>query len=217
MLSTLRKLVIAVPCIAFASVSYATIISGAVSVKLSVPFADSSPYNTVGNDTFQNTNLYGFDEGQNINITTDLNVDDVANGLGGGSGAGVLSAGTVVASHYIFFDPAASASQIGFVNFDSDILGILSSTTNLSNSDFLINTGVTYLNPAMRGLEAGDSVTITGLRQITVDWTASTPGDYVRVLTAYSPGAVNLPEPGALALMGIGLVGFGFTRKIHKS
>jgi hypothetical protein len=196
----------------------ATIISGQVTsgsgsfIKLSVPFAESNPDNTVGNDTFQNPNLYGFDEGQNILISANLNVDDLANGLGGGSGSGILSSGTTVASHYIFFDPAGTLSQEGFVDFDSDILAIISSTSNLLASDFLINTGVNYLNPSERGLETGDVVTISGMRQINVDWTASTPGDYIRVLTEYSPGAGSVPEPSVIALILGGVAGFRLVR-----
>lgn len=215
---------LAAGCLVFASVSQATIISGEVTVgsgsfiKLSVPFTESTPTNTVGNNTFQNTNLYGFDEGQNITITVDLAVDDLADGLGGGIGSGIIANGTVVASHYIFFDPAGTARQEGFVEFDSDIVGILSSTANLAASDFLINTGVTYLNPGARGLESTDTVTITGLRQISVNWLASTPGDYIRVLTEFSPGAVTpVPAPSILALMGIGLAGLGFARKSLKA
>ena len=71
-----------------------------------------------------------------------------------------------------------------------------------------------YLNPALRGLESGDSVTITGLRRIDVDWTASSPGDYVRVLTKFSPGGVGtIPEPSALALFGIGMIGLATARR----
>ena len=203
----------------------ATIVSGSVTggqsltqggtfIKLSVPFTESDPDNTVGDDTFQDPNLYGFDEGQNIDITVDIAVDILADGMGGSSGSGTLSAGSIVASHYIFFDPDGNTTQEGTVTFDSDIFGIITSTGNLSASDFLINTGVNYLNPALRGLEAGqDTVTITGLRTITVDWYASTPGDYVRVLTDFSPGAV-VPVPAAIWLFGSGLLGLiGIARR----
>jgi hypothetical protein len=202
----------------FATQASATIVTGEVTfgsgsfIKLSVPFTDSNPDNTVGNNTFQNTNLYGFDEGQNINILSDLNVEVLADGSGGSSGSGTIAAGTLVASHYIFFDPNQSAHQEGSVTFDSDILGILTSTSSLLASDSLINTGVTYQNPSLRGLEAGDSVSIIGLKMISVDWTASTPGDYVRVLTAFSPGAV--PVPAAVWLFGTALIGFvGMSRR----
>jgi hypothetical protein len=93
---------------------------------------------------------------------------------------------------------------IGTVTFNSDVLAIFTSTATLASTDFLANTGVNYLNPAQRGLEAGDSVTIIGPQEILFDTSASSPGDYVRVLTAFSP-AVAVPEPGAIALPGTGL------------
>lgn len=196
----------------FPLIGNATIISGNVSsgsgsfVKLTVPFTESTPDNTVGDDTFQNTNLYGFDEGQNIDITIDLNVDILADGIGGSSGSGIVPKDSTVASHYVFFDPALASSQVGTVTFDSQIFGIITSSNNLANSDFLINTGVNYLNPTLRGLEGGDSVSIIGLNTIEVDWTASTPGDYVRVLTDFSPGAI-IPIPAAAWLFGSALLG----------
>jgi len=208
----------------------ATIVSGAVTggqsltqggtfVKLTVPFTNSDPDNTVGNDTFEDPNLYGFDEGQNIDISVDLAVDILADGMGGSSGSGIVPMGSTVASHYIFFDPAATTggtTQVGTVSFDSDIFGIITSTSNLAASDFLINTGVTYLNPTLRGLESGDSATITGLQTITVDWRAGTPGDYIRVLTDFSPGAV--PIPASVWLFGSGLFGIvGIARRKKAS
>jgi hypothetical protein len=204
----------------FGTPASATILTGAVTsgsgsfVNLSVPFTESNPDNTVGNDTFQNLNLYGFDEGQNINILSDLFVEVLANGSGGSSGSGTIAAGTLVASHYIFFDPAGSTGQEGKVTFDSDILGILTSANSLLASDSLINTGVTYLNPTLRGLEGGDSVSIIGLSMISVDWFASTPGDYVRVLTTFSSGASAVPEPATVWLFGTALIGFvGMSRR----
>lgn len=207
----------------FSSPASATIVSGVVTggnslnqggifVKLTVPFTVSDPDNTVGNNTFQDPNLYGFDEGQNINITNDISLDILADGLGGGSGPGIVPTGSTVASHYVFFDPTGVTTQVGTVSFDSDIFGVITSTQNLLASDFLINTGVNYLNPSARGLEPGDKITITGLRTITVDWFASTPGDFVRVLTDFSPGAV-VPIPAAIWLFGSGMVGLvGFFR-----
>jgi hypothetical protein len=111
----------------------------------------------VGNNTFQSPNLFGFDEDQNILLAAPLTVD---------VGTSPIPAGTVVASHYIFFDPGPSQHVIGTVNFDSDVLAIITGTANLAASDFLANTGVNYLNPNNRGLEAGDSITISGPRQI---------------------------------------------------
>lgn len=36
--------------------------------KLTVPFTESDPDNTVGDDTFQDPNLYAFDEDQNVAV-----------------------------------------------------------------------------------------------------------------------------------------------------
>jgi hypothetical protein len=108
-----------------------------------------------------------------------------------------------VSSFYVFFDPGPSENVIGTVNFGSNILGIITSTTDLASSDFLGASGVNYLNPGSRGLEAGDSVTISGTNQIPVDVTASSPGDYVRVITAETSATTTMPEPG---LMATGLV-----------
>jgi len=107
----------------------------------------------------------------------------------------------------------ATERVIGTVNFDSDVLAIITSTTNLAASDFLEKTGVNYLSPSLRGLEAGDSVTISGTRQILFDTTASSPGDYVRVLTAFSPAAALTPEPAAPLLLGTGLLAIGVGRR----
>ena len=177
----------------------ATIVSGEVTdgislkkggrfAKLSVPFLESNPENTVGKDTFNNPNLYGFDEDQNIEIANDLVVDILPNSRG----EGVIPAGKMVASHYIFYDPRGITTQTGKVTFDSNIIGIITSSLNLSASDRLANTGVTYLSPGLRGLESSDRVSISGPRTITVDWSAGSPGDYIRVLTEFSPGAVFL-------------------------
>ncbi|MBL8173486.1 MAG: PEP-CTERM sorting domain-containing protein [Bryobacterales bacterium] len=180
---------------------------GATFIKLPVPFNQSNPINTVGNNTFQSIHLYGFDEDQNIVLGGPLNVDVVP------SGGLVLPSGATVASHYIFFDPAGTTSINGTVDFDSDIVAIITSLNNLVASDFLANTGVNYLSPGLRGLESGDSVTISGVRQIRFNTTASTPGDYVRVLTAYSPGAV--PEPGTAALF-VAAFGFAALRFVRR-
>jgi len=155
--------------------------AGGTFVELTPPLPNPyGPANSVGNDNFQSPNLYGFNESQNILITKALTVN---------VGTSPIPVGTVVASHYIFFDPGPSQQVIGEVDFDANVLGILTSTTTLAATDFLAQTGVNYLNPTARGLEAGDSATISGPRQVHVNFTASSPGDYIRVLTVTSSTA----------------------------
>jgi MYXO-CTERM domain-containing protein len=221
---TSKKAVLSLACagaltaLCWTTPAQAIVLSGNVTsgpgtfMKLTAPLANPfGPANSVGDNTFQDPNLYAFDEGQNILIPGPLAVDD----LFGPQGAGNIAGGTVVASHYVFFDPGPSTSVVGNVEFDSDILGVISSTGNLGASDFLINNGVNYLNPGLRGLEGGDTVTIDDSRHITVRWTASDPGDYIRVLTAFSPGGAATPEPvtAALGLMSLGALGLGVRRR----
>ena len=164
--------------------------------KSALPLANPlGPWNSVGYDTFEDNNLYGFDEHRNFVLPTDLFVD-----VGGGS----LPAGTTVDSHYVFLDPGRYASIVGTVDFDSDILAIITHTGHLLASDFLGNTSIYYMNHSASGLEPGDSVTIRGARQILFAATAQSPGNYFRVLTK-SSAAVTTPEPAASVLLGFGL------------
>ena len=140
---------------------------------------------TVGNDNFQDNNLRAFDEDQNIILTTELNVDIGSN----------IATGTEVASHYIVFDPEPIKTVYGYVEFDSNVLGILTTRSTLSASDLLANTDVTYLNPSARGLESGDWAIIDpdDSKMVKLYFRASSPGDCIRVLTDHSPRAVPVP------------------------
>ena len=51
----------------------------------------------VGQDNFNTDHLYAFDEDQNITLFQSIDVD-----IGGEDG--VIPAGSVIASHYVFFD-----------------------------------------------------------------------------------------------------------------
>lgn len=138
----------------------------------------------VGSDNHQSHNLFAFDEGQNLASGGPVDVNLVP-----GGGSGVLPDGTY-ASHYVFYDPINANDIIGCVTFDSDVEGVITLRANLIASDSFqdtATTGANYLSPTLRGLEAGDIVTIPSADTICVDFTASSPGDYIRVLTEFSP------------------------------
>lgn len=176
--------------------------AGAMFMKLVPPPIE------VGDNNQNDIHIFAFDEDQNIMINAPLAVD---------LGTGPVM-GDIVASHYIFFDPGPAVRIQGYIDFDADIFGVITSRPNLIASDFLANTGVTYNSPNARGLENGDEVMIVNdgngnLRRLEIDFFAGNPGDYVRVLTMESPIANQVPEPGTLAIFGLGLLGLGVARR----
>lgn len=197
----------------------ATVVGGAITGGSSLtqngvfekldPAAGFNPGNKVGNDTFQTPNLYAFDEGQNIVIPATIAVNVGTSPV----------AGDTVASHYVFFDPKGSTSQKGYVDFDAEIYGIATQTSTLAASDFLALASVDYLNPGLRGLESGDSATIdpNNAMRLLVDWTASSPGDYIRVFTKRSPSVPTVPVPAGAPLLLAALGGLGLMKRRRRS
>ncbi len=189
--------------------AFATIVTGSVTGGTSTggvfELLDPIPAGlTVGNNNQQSPNLFGFNEDQNIAITSTITVDVGTNPVNG----------NIVASHYIFFDPVLTRRIIGWVDFDADIYGIITGSANLAASDFLANTGVNYVGSTLRGLEPGDSASIdpTMANRLLINFRAGSPGDYIRVLTMRSPRA-DIPEPSMMGLLGLGLLGMVALRR----
>ena len=86
----------------------------------------------------------------------------------------------------------------------------------MAASDFLGLPGINYGDFSFRGLESNDSANYNG-GSVDINWTASNPGDWTRLITAFSPGGGGtqpLPEPTTMLLVGIGLIGLaGFRRR----
>ena len=167
--------------------------AGGVFEKLTpTPF---DPIGDVGNDNHQSHNLFAFDEGQNLASNGEVKVN-----LLPGGGSGTLPDGTY-ASHYVFYDPATGNDILGCVTFDSDIAGVITKKAELVASDDFQDTdttGANYLSPTLRGLESGDIVTIPSSDTICIDFYASSPGDYIRVLTGFSPLGQDTDDDGFL-------------------
>jgi hypothetical protein len=120
--------------------------AGGTFVKLPVSLTNPfGPANSVGNDNFQSPNLFGFDEDQNILLTAPLIVDVGTSPIPRGYNGGVISI------------PMFSQSSPVRQTWRTAIFG---------------HTGVHYVSPYLR-LEAGDSVAISGPRQILFDTVAS--------------------------------------------
>jgi len=137
---------------------------------------------SVGQDNFDTDHLYAFDEDQNIALEAAIEVD-----IGGVDGK--IAAGTVVASHYVFFD-SLNGVHHGYVYFDAPILGVAAFQDTMGATDFLASTSVDYISTELRGLDEGDYVWIDAddPHKLWVYWAGSSPGDYVRVFTMRSPG-----------------------------
>lgn len=146
--------------------------------------------------------LYGQDEMQNVVLGSDLTVNI-------GSMGTTIAAGTRISSHYIYYDPKNSMSITGRIQFDGKVLGLITERAELIASVGLGNPGVTYNHPALVGLESNDSATISATEWVSIDWKASSPGDYIRVITA-----APVPVPAAVWFLGSGLLGLvGLRRK----
>ena len=170
----------------FTSMAQAVVVDGGIirqngqgefrKLETNVPF-------DVGNDNFDDDNLYAFDEDQNILLDAPIRVD-----VGGANG--VIPAQTVVASHYVFFD-SLSGIHIGYVDFDAPILGVAAFQDTMGATDFLANTAVNYIGTDLRGLEQGDTLWVDedDPHRLWVYWAGSSPGDYVRVFTRRSVSA----------------------------
>lgn len=181
----------------------------------------------IPNPIVQNPNngyLIGWNEVQNYTLMSDLRVDRVANPsasfVGADSSGLFIKAGTVVSSHYFQWDPGAgSASTVDArIKFDSEIFAFITSDNNLFNSDtFLGLDGYDYADFGLRGLESSDITNFSAggdNRLVDISWYAASPGDWTRLVTAYSPVSA-VPEPSTYALMlgGLGLVGFMASRR----
>ena len=190
----------------------ATVISGVVTggstlasggaFNLAVP----GPGYMVGRDKQQSFDLFAFDEKQAVTLLSSLTLD-----LGG-----TILAGTTISSHYVFFDPKPLRTVRATVTFDGPVLGAMTTRAGGLFTDAVFGkAGVTYLSPPARGLERGDLASFFGNR-LSIRWSASSPGDYVRVFTLAPAPIIPEPTSWAMMLTGFAVAGFAVRRERQK-
>lgn len=216
------KLIAAASCMIFAAQGQAALIgvSGpsssfgdSASIVLSSSIVDAN------DDAAYNTAQQGFNEQQGVLLGSALSVD-----------GGTIAAGTRVDSHMIFLNsgPNNDNSLLEHFNvrwtFDGDILGVMSKSNGsleVNSSTLLGATDVAYPNSSFsaRGFETTnwtcDGSTISddcyGIfgNELNLTMRVTEPGDWIRVVTR----TVEVPEPGTLGLLGLGILALGATKR----
>ncbi|MDC8771791.1 PEP-CTERM sorting domain-containing protein [Roseateles albus] len=120
-------------------------------------------------------------------------------------------------SWFLFFDPKNSGSIKATVDFHATITDLFQSKSELLNSESSLigapHYGKKY--PDAVGLESGDkkNTSFSG-SQLSLNWSASNPGDHVRVFTA---AVTAVPEPSSYAMLMAGLLAMGFVARRHRA
>ncbi len=172
--------------------------------------------------------LLAWDERQNITLTEPLRVNrvfdpdaDFITDIGGGEF--LIDAGTVVSSHYLQWDPGNGSDTTveTTISLDSQVFAFITSDQNLFDSDDALGLpGLDYADFGLRGLEGADTTAFNG-PDVDIRWTASNPGDWTRLITAFSPGGNGgnggqISEPASLASLGFALAGLGFAARRRR-
>lgn len=121
-------------------------------------------------------------------------------------------------SWYLFFDPSSTQSVRGSITFDNAIDQLITTTSALQSSEATwgLASGITYGYVTATGLEAAqDDASFAG-NVLSFDFTASDPGDHIRVITLAADPA-QVPEPSTLALLALGAMLVSARRRVRQA
>jgi hypothetical protein len=159
------------------------------------------------------TDIFVFDEMQNLTLASALSVDITSAGSYDQKSdltPGKIPAGAVVNSYLIHVDPVDYSSGLvwytGSITFSNRILGVITETKTLNDSDSVVGVGTTtYSTSTLRGLEwTNQDKVIVSISPDNMTMTLGTAEalDNIRVIEAPVPGAILL---GLLGLTAAGV------------
>ncbi len=180
----------------------------AISNTLPIDVEVSPPPSVVEGAFESSTDISAFNEKQCFTLPQDVNVDisQTQNSFDPLT-PGTIPAGMVVSSHFMHADSVGSnlnSYSTGFVEFDSDLLGVILLDNSLDATDNILGLpGTTYPTGfTNRGLEltlvqfAPDFIGVSfSLDRVTNNWEVTTDVDQIRVITTCTE---QIPVGGTL-------------------
>lgn len=175
---------------------------------------------SLNNGQYENNLMVGFDELQDVTVSSPLKVDylissddigQIFKGANNPSNNSPFLSEGVYDSHLFHFDPATNGGNTGSVTFtfDGEIAAIISNATYLNETDSLFGAAAQYAKGVDRRSESHESFTIVDSNTLRLNNFKVSSGyiDNLRVLTV-APPAEDVPEPAAtLALSALGILG----------
>lgn len=179
-----------------------------------------SPVPSVAKNALVGTQAYLFAEQTNFTTTSNITLDVTAPGTyAADPGNTVFAAGQAIDSYYLHYDLVITSAQssTGSVTFDTAILGVIGNVGNLANTHAQLGAaGTSYWTSGAQGIwDSPDSITISG-NTLSYDLSIGSAIDSLRIITAASSTATQVPAPAGAALLGLGLVGLCATRRRLK-
>jgi hypothetical protein len=134
----------------------------------------------------------------------------------------LIPAGTLLDSYLLFVDPPSGTEGYdnSAITFDTKIVGVFGTPSSLTATNFLGLPGQAYSAwDDTTGLDNDNEQAVLSADFFTARFaqlTASSPGDYVRIVTLARPSDV-IPEPATMTLLGSGLALAAVARRLRRN